>query len=248
VGDVVEVFCSVADVSISGGSSWLQATVTWVHKTIGLFRVARCYNLSESLVVDRSRLRLVYKAGRREFAATCAADAAFVARIEAWPEEQLRSAQDLLGEHDQQLVSNERLRRNADKVWRAVVARQEETKRKRDEEHAAAAPARAAARARAREKRNADRARAPPPTRASHPTPAYVNRHLGHVGGKGVGIPRLGPPPQNPRSPSGGGGGPVVETGGDMPVTPTFLFSEAPVILDFEEWEALEHPPGGRDQ
>ena len=113
-------------------------------KTIGLFRVARCYNLSESLVVDRSRLRLVYKAGRREFAATCAADAAFVARIEAWPEEQLRSAQDLLGEHDQQLVSNERLRRNADKVWRAVVARQEETKRKRDEEYAAAAPARAA--------------------------------------------------------------------------------------------------------
>ena len=51
-----------------------------------------------------------------------------------------------------------------------------------------------------------------------------------------------------PRAAAAAGLWPVVETGGDMPVTPTFLFSEAPVILDFEEWEALEHPPGGRDQ
>ena len=257
VGDLVEVFCPEADVSTSCGSSWLQATVTFLNKSIGLYRVARTYDLSESLVVDRPRLRLLHKRGRNAFAAMCAADAASVARMEAWPEEQLRSAQDLLSQHDQQLLSGVRLRRNADKVWRAVVARQEERYRKHDEEHAAAAPARAAALARTREKRNADRARAPPPTRTSHPMPAYVNRHLGHVGGKGVGIPRLGPPPQNPPSPSGGGGGPVARTFprmGEMAVTPTFLFAEGvadapvPVIEDYAEWEALEHPPEGRDQ
>ena len=177
----------------------------------------------------------------------CAADAAFLAQIEAWPEERLRAMHDCLGAHDQQLVSVVRQRRNADEQWRAVVAREAERKRKRDEEHAAAAPARAAALARARERRRADRARAPPPTRASHPTPAFVNRHLGHVGGKGVGLARFPSPPQNPRSPSGGGGGGglvvVVETGGEMPVIPTML-DMAPVVLTYGEWHALEYPEG----
>ena len=105
-----------------------------------------------TLVVGDARLRLVAKAGRRDFAATCAADAAFLAQIEAWPEERLRAMHDCLGAHDQQLVSVVRQRRNADKQWGAVVAREAERKRKRDEEHAAAAPARAAALARARER------------------------------------------------------------------------------------------------
>ena len=183
------------------------------------------------------------------FAATCAADAAFLAQVGTWPEERLRAMQDCLGAHDQQLASVVRQRRNADKQWGAVVAREAERKHKRDEEHAAAALARAAALAYyAREKRRADRARAPPPpTRASHPTPAFVNRHLGHVGGKGVGLARFPSPPQNPRSPSGGGGGGglvvVVETGGEMPVIPTML-DMAPVVLTYGEWHALEYPEG----
>ena len=236
LGDDVKV---LGDESLS--APWLEATVVRVDKPNGLYCVARASS-GGTFFVGLSQLRLVTKAGRR--ATTCAADAAFLKEIETWSEEKLRTMQDCLGEHDQHLVSLVRLRRNHDQQWGAVVAR----RRKLDEEWAAAAPARAARNKRKRERERAERARAPPPTRASHPTPAFLNRHLGHVGGKGVGIPRLGPPPQNPRSPSGGGGGPVVETGGDMPVTPTFLFSEAPVILDFEEWEALEHPPGGRDQ
>ena len=88
---------------------------------------------------------------------------------------------DCLSVHDQHLVSVVRQRRNDDQQWGAVVAR----KRKLAEEWAAAAPARAAQNKRKRERERAERARAPPPTRASHPRPAYVNRHLGHVGGKG---------------------------------------------------------------
>ena len=68
------------------------------------------------------------------------------------------------------LVSVVRQRRNADQQWGAVVAR----KRKLAEEWAAAAPARAAQNKRKRERERAERARAPPPTRASHPRPAYV--------------------------------------------------------------------------
>ena len=91
--------------------------------------------------------------------------------------------QDYLSAHDQKLASVVRLRRNADQQWGAVVAR----KRKLAEEWAAAAPARAAKNLRAHERIIRERARAPapPPTHATHPRPAYVNRHLGHVGGKG---------------------------------------------------------------
>ena len=67
------------------------------------------------------------------------------------------------------------------------------------------------------------------------------------MGGKGVGLARFPPPPQNPRSPSGGGDGGglvAVETaGGEMPVIPTLL-DLAPVVLTFAEWEALEYPGG----
>ena len=189
--DVVEVLCSGDEVLCSGDSApsaaWLdEATVAWVDKPNGLYCVARTSSVG-TLFVGDARLRLVAKAGRRDFATTCAADAAFLAEIEAWPEEPLRAMKDCLSAHDQQLVSVVRLRRNADKQWGAVVAREAERKRKRGGEYTAAAPARAAQNKRKRERERAawQRARKPPPTRASHPTPAFVNRHLGHVGGEG---------------------------------------------------------------
>ena len=97
VGDVVEVLCSGGEVSCSGDSApsaaWLEATVAWVDKPNGLYCAARTSSVG-TLVVGDARLRLVAKAGRRDFAATCAADAAFLAQIEAWPEERLRAMQD----------------------------------------------------------------------------------------------------------------------------------------------------------
>ena len=168
----------LGDESLS--APWLEATVVRVDKPNGLYCVARASS-GGTFFVGLSQLRLVTKAGRR--ATTCAADAAFLKEIETWSEEKLRTMQDCLGEHDQALVSVVRLRRNADQQWGAIVAR----KRKLAEEWAAAAPTRAAKcllRERERKIRE-ERARAPPPTRASHPRPAYVNRHLGHVGGTG---------------------------------------------------------------
>ena len=97
---------------------WLEATATWVDKPNGLYCAPHAPRRSERTpVVGDARLRLVAKAkaGRREFAATCAPDAAFLAQIEAWSEEELRAMKDCLSAHDQQLVSVVRLRRNADK-------------------------------------------------------------------------------------------------------------------------------------
>ena len=192
----------------------------------------------------------------------------FLADVATWSEVRLRMAQDCLLLHGQQLASVVRLRRNADKQWGAVVAREAERKSKRDEEYAAAAPARAASVEYQRERKRAERARAPPPTRASHPTPAFVNHHLGHVGGKGVGLAAVAaapPPPLSPIGPSvvavgawprspvgdlgqldgGAMGGLVVLSGGHMaPVIPTLLDMGDPEgeIPTFEEWFALEYP------
>ena len=63
-------------------AAWLEATVAWVDKPDGLYRATRTPPV-DTLVVGDARLRLVAKAGRRDFAATFAADAAFVAQIEA---------------------------------------------------------------------------------------------------------------------------------------------------------------------
>ena len=101
MGDVVEVLCSGGDVSCSGDSApsaaWLEATVAWVDKPNGLYRAARTSSVG-TLVVGDARLRFVAKAkaGRRAFAATCAADAAFLAQIEAWSEDELRAMKDCL--------------------------------------------------------------------------------------------------------------------------------------------------------
>ena len=166
----------LGDESLS--APWLEGTIVRVDKPNGLYCVARASS-GGTFFVGLSQLRLVTKAGRR--ATTCAADAAFLKEIETWSEEKLRTMQDCLSVHDQHLVSVVRQRRNKDQQWGAVVAR----KRKLAEEWAAAAPARAAKCLREHERMIRERARAPPPTRASHPRPAYVNRHLGHVGGKG---------------------------------------------------------------
>ena len=92
----------------------LEATVVYVDKPNGLYCVARASSVG-TFFVGHARLRLVAKAGRRDVATTFAADAAFLAEIEAWSEERLRTVQDGLSAHDQQLVSVVRLSRNADK-------------------------------------------------------------------------------------------------------------------------------------
>ena len=180
----------------SPSAAWLEATVVRVDKPNGLYCVARASS-GGTFFVGLSQLRLVTKAGRR--ATTCAADAAFLKEIETWSEEKLRTMQDCLSVHDQHLVAVVRQRRNHDQQWGAVVAR----RRKLAEEWAAAAPARAARNKRKREREREERARAPPPTRASHPRPAYVNRHLGHVGGRarhrGAPPHHLPAPPLAPR-------------------------------------------------
>ena len=68
----------------------------YVDKPNGLDCAARASSVVGTFYVGHARLRLVAKAGRRDVATTCAADAAFLAKIETWSEEKLRTTQGFL--------------------------------------------------------------------------------------------------------------------------------------------------------